>query len=101
MVAYFCFCFFFFLLFAAASASSSSSTSDSALLWGIWDLGLRKIFVHRHHYHQVGLPTFPSLPLSLTLSHFSSLSLEGLRVPPLSCVLYAPYLFLYLLLYRE
>lgn len=48
--------FFFFLLFAAASSSSSSSTSDSAASVGaaLGDLGLGEIFVHRHHYHQVG-----------------------------------------------
>lgn len=51
-----CAVFFFFLLFAAASSSSSySATSDSAASVGaaLGDLGLREIFVHRHHYHQV------------------------------------------------
>lgn len=90
MVAYFFFFFFFiifFLLFAVATASaSSSSTSDSALLWGIWDLG--KIFVHRHHYHQVGLPTFPSVSLSRSLS--VSRRFEGPFI--VLCIVCAPYL---------
>lgn len=91
MVAYFFFFIFFFviffLLFAVATASaSSSSTSDSALLWGIWDLG--KIFVHRHHYHQVGLPTFPSVSLSRSLS--VSKRFEGPFI--VLCIVCAPYL---------
>lgn len=77
-----CAVFFFFLLFAAAS-SSSSATSDSAASVGaaLGDLGLREIFVHRHHYHQVAW----------------FVGFER-RVPPL-CAECAPYL-LYLALPR-
>lgn len=79
-----CAVFFFFLLFAAASSSSSySATSDSAASVGaaLGDLGLREIFVHRHHYHQVAW----------------FVGFER-RVPPL-CAECAPYL-LYLALPR-
>lgn len=78
-----CAVFFFFLLFAAASSSSSSATSDSAASVGaaLGDLGLREIFVHRHHYHQV-----------VWFVGFER------RVPPL-CAECAPYL-LYLALPR-